>query len=77
MKNKIRSTVLVFALVLLGAFALTGCGKKVVLVDFPATATDTVEVGDSYKLKRVVEDEAGGRYQPYSIFQIITQTKKV
>ena len=45
--------------------ALAGCGEDtpdVALVDFPATATDSVGWGDEYELRRIVEDEEGKTY---------------
>ena len=45
---------------------VTACepsGAKVNLVEFPATATENVVLGDIYKASRVVMDENGNAYK--------------
>lgn len=68
MKRYVKSVCL--SLCLLLAVCVVGCNKDkggrtdVVLVDFPATASETVNLGDTYRIPRTdVKDEAGNSYR--------------
>ena len=60
--------------------ALAGCGEDtpdVALVDFPATATDSVGWGDEYELRRIVEDEEGKTYSLSVVVKTVKEDKDV
>ena len=58
---------------------LIGCENKapVTLVDFPATATDSVVWGEEYSLRRVVEDEEGKTYSLAAVVKTTKENKEV
>lgn len=79
MKKYVKSVCLTLCLLL--AVCVVGCNKDkggrtdVVLVDFPATATETVSLGDTYRITRTdVKDEAGNSYR---LSAAVTDSKDV